>query len=230
LIITDDPVFARDLVSRWQSERSVPELTVMSTELLTRAVDAPFDLAVIGPLRPARMAAVLKSVDHGARPVICVCESAAEAQQARTANPRILAMQQHADWLDVFLLLAEESLKRVDLAERVRKAEQAAVAEARTAALGRYMLDARHDFNNSLTSVLGNAELLMQDGAALPALVRDQLETIHSMALHMHEVMQRFSSVAAEQQIDEKKVDVRKPDEKKSQDETHRLSHAAVDS
>jgi hypothetical protein len=50
------------------------------------------------------------------------------------------------------------------------------------------------------------------------------------MALHMHEVMQRFSSVAAEQQIDEKKVDVRKPDEKKSQDETHRLSHAAVDS
>jgi hypothetical protein len=27
---------------------------------------------------------------------------------------------------------------------------------------------------------------------------RDQLQTIHEMALHMHEIMQRFSSVAAE--------------------------------
>lgn len=218
LIITDDPGFARDLVGGWQGERGVPELTVMNTELLTRAVDAPFDLAVVGPLRPGRMPAVLKAVDRGTHPVICVLESAEQVQQMRAANPRLLAMQQQEGWLDALLLLAEESLKRVDLSERVRKAEQAAVSQARDAALGRYMLDARHDFNNSLTSVLGNAELLMLDGATLPASVRDQLETIHTMALHMHEVMQRFSSVATEKQMDEKK----------SQDETRRLSHAAV--
>ncbi len=233
LIITDDPVFARDLVARWQAERGVPELTVMSTELLSRAVDAAFDLAVVGPVRAGRLSSVLKSVDPATHPAICVLESAAQVQQVRAANPRCLVMHQHDLWLDSFLLLAEEALKRVDLADRVRKAEQTAISQARNAALGRYMLDARHDFNNSLTSVLGNAELLLLDGATLPAQVRDQLETIHTMALHMHEVMQRFSSVAAEKQMDEKqmvaqKTVAQKTGEKKSQSETHRRSRAAV--
>lgn len=218
LIIADDPEFARALVSRWQAVRNAPDLMVMSSELLTGAVDAPFDLAVVGPLRKGRVDSVLKAVDRGTQPVICVVESSAQLQQVRSGNPRVLAMLQQEALLDSLLVLAEECLKRVALAERVRKAEQAAQANANNAALGRYMLDTRHDFNNSLTSVLGNAELLMLDGEILPALVRDQVETIHTMALHMHEIMQRFSSVAAEIQMDEKK----------SQDETRRLSQVGV--
>lgn len=218
LIIADDPEFARALVARWQAVRNAPDLTVMSSELLTGAADAPFGLAVVGPLRKGRVDSVLKVVDRGTQPVICVVESSALLQRIRSDNPRVLAMLQQEALLDSLLVLAEECLKRVALAERVSKAEQAAQANANNAALGRYMLDARHDFNNSLTSVLGNAELLMLDGEILPAPVRDQVETIHTMALHMHEIMQRFSSVAAEIQMDEKK----------SQDETHRLSQVGV--
>jgi signal transduction histidine kinase len=218
LIIADDPEFARTLVARWQAGRSTPELTVMSTELLSGALDAEFDMAVVGPLRTGRLEPVLKLVDRGAQPVISVVESSAQLASVRSNHPRVLAVLHQEALLDSLLVLAEECLRRVDLAERVRKAEQAAHSNANNAALGRYMLETRHDFNNSLTSVLGNAELLMIDGDTLPPLVRDQVETIHTMALHMHDVMQRFASMASEIQRDEKK----------SQDETRRLSHAAV--
>lgn len=215
LIIADDPEFTRTLLARWQMERNVPELTVMSTELLSGALVAEFDLVVVGALRNGRLDSVLKLVDRSTQPVICVVESAAQLQGIRSSNSHALVLLRHEALLDSLLVLAEECLKRTDLAARVRKAEQVAQTNANNAALGRYILDTRHDFNNSLTSVLGNAELLMMDGEALPAPVRDQLETIHTMALHMHEIMQRFSSVAAEIQMDEKK----------SQDETGRLSH-----
>ena len=88
---------------------------------------------------------------------------------------------------------------------------------ASQAALGHYMLEARHDFNNSLTSVLGNAELLMMDCSGMPDHARDQVKTIHEMSLHLHAVMQRFSSLAMEMRAVEKQ----------SQDETERASHAS---
>ena len=77
------------------------------------------------------------------------------------------------------------------------------------------MLDNRHGFNNLLTSVLGNSELLLTECSNLAETARDQLETIHRMALHMHELMQRFSSIAIEMQVAEKE----------SQDETSKASH-----
>jgi len=215
LMISDDAGFARDLVGRWQLERTVPGLAVMSTDLLKGASEGSFALAIVGPIRHGRLASVLKIVDTGERPVICVQQNANQVQAVRSEHPRLLVIQQQEAWLDSVLLLASECLKRVDLTERVRRAEQAAFASARGAALGRYMLENRHDLNNSLTSVLGNAELLLQDADTIPELARDQLETIHAMALHMHEIMQRFSSVAIEIQ----------GTEKQSHDETQKLSH-----
>ena len=68
----------------------------------------------------------------------------------------------------------------------------------REAALGRYMLEVRHNFNNALTSVLGNSELLLLEPGALSAQTRYQMETIHTMALRLCEVMQGFSSLENE--------------------------------
>jgi signal transduction histidine kinase len=219
LIIADDADFTRDLVGRWQLERTVPGLTVMSTELLRDAGDGRFDLAIVGPVRQGRLPSVLKTVkiaDTGV-PILCVLQTAAQVQAAKAHHPRLLVMQRHEAWVDSLLLLATECLKRVDWTVRARKAEQAAQVHARCVALGRYMLENRHDFNNLLTSLLGNAELLLMDDASvLPGLVREQIETIHEMALHIHEIMRRFSSVANEMQMVEKQ----------SQDETTSLSHA----
>ena len=75
----------------------------------------------------------------------------------------------------------------------------------RNAALGRYMLDMRPSVNNALTSVLGNADLLLlEPGQAMHADAREQIRTIHTMALRLNEIMQRFSSVAAEMRAGEK--------------------------
>jgi FtsZ-binding cell division protein ZapB len=66
------------------------------------------------------------------------------------------------------------------------------------------MLDMRHSMNNALTSVLGNAELLLLEPGTLSAEVQDQIETIHSMALRIHEILQRFSSLDSEMQCAQK--------------------------
>src|SRR5947209_2933440 len=215
LIIADDAAFARDLLARWQLERIVPGFAVMSTELFNGAATGHFDLAIIGPVRNGRLNAILKSMDTGSHPVICTLESSQQAQGARAEFPRILALPRHEGWIDSLLLLAHECLKRVHLTARVRKAEQAVTLNSRNAALGRYMLENRHNFNNLMTSVLGNAELLLMDAETFPEMARDQIQTVHDMALAMYEIMQRFSSIAVEMQVAEKP----------SQHETQGLSH-----
>jgi signal transduction histidine kinase len=95
-------------------------------------------------------------------------------------------------------------LRRVDAHTRARIAEESAAASHRYATLGQYMLDMRHNFNNALTSVLGHAELLLLEPAAFSNEVRDQIETLRSMALRMHEIMQRFSSLDAEMRFVER--------------------------
>lgn len=218
LIIADDTSFARDLSGRWQMERNAPAITVVSTELFHAAAEVECDLVIVGPVRQGRLPNLLNRVDSGRHSVICVLETAQETHAIRNQHPRTLCLQKHESWTESMVLLAHECLKRIALAARLKKAEQSAAATASQAALGRYMLDARHDFNNSLTSVLGNAELLMMDCTDLPDHARDQVETIHEMSLHLHAVMQRFSSIAMEMQAIEKQ----------SQDETERASHVSV--
>lgn len=220
LIVADDASFPRDLISGWQLERTVPGFTVISTERLngTHGASGNFDVAILGPVRNGRLPAVLKSIDTASHPVICILENAHQLQAIKAEYPRLLTLQRHEGWLESVVLVAAECLKRVELTGRVRKAEYSAAAHAGHAALGRYMLDTRHDFNNLLTSALGNAELLLLDGGNLGEVARDQLETIHTMTLQMHEIMQRFSSLAAEIQVAEKQ----------SQDETSKLSHMTV--
>lgn len=220
LIIADDAAFPRDLLGRWQTERVVPAFTVMSTELFHAAALGNFDVAIIGPVRNGRISSILKSMEAGSNPVICIVETINEVHRIRAEYPRLLLMQQHENWLDTLLLLASECLKRSDLTTRVRKAEQTSAINGRNATLGRYMLDNRHGLNNLLTSVLGNSELLLMDSRNLSEAAREQVETIHNMALHMHEIMQRFSSIAIEMQVAEKP----------SQDDTSRSSHLTASS
>ncbi len=220
LLIADDAAFSRDLVGRWQVERTVPGFTVVSTDLFSGSVSGNFDLAIVGPVRPGRLAPLLRLVDASTHPVLCILRSASETQAAKAEHPRLLVMQEHENWLESVLLLATECLKRVELTVRLRHAEKTLQITNRTAALGRYMLDNRHDFSNLLTSVLGNSELLLDETGDLPELARDQIQTIHATALQIHEIMQRFSSLAIEVQVAEKE----------SQDETHRLSHFTASS
>ena len=204
LIIADDADFTRNLTGRWQMERAVPAFTQVTSELWTPAVQAGYSLTVIGPIAQARADAILSSLEAYHAAGICVTDDGSRVQQIRAAHPRILVFRQYDGWVEALVLMAGEMLKRVDLLSQLRRAEQAAASDHRHATVGRYLLEMRHSFNNALTSVLGNAELLLLEPGAVSAEVREQIDTIHSMALRMHEIMQRLSSLEAEMNCAEK--------------------------
>ncbi|MGA7573924.1 MAG: hypothetical protein WCA97_08080 [Terriglobales bacterium] len=98
-------------------------------------------------------------------------------------------------------LIGREILRRVQAEYRARQAETICAAAQAEATLGRYMIEMRTNVNNALTSVLGNAELLVLE-PGLPATVLAQADTIRNMALRLHEVFQRFSSIEKELSVD----------------------------
>jgi signal transduction histidine kinase len=96
------------------------------------------------------------------------------------------------------LLVAGESLRRTEALRLAKLAEQRAAQSANQATLGRYMIEMKHSMNNAMTSLLGNAELLLLEPGELSAQSLAQIKTIHTMALRINEIMQRFSSIASE--------------------------------
>ena len=204
LIISDEADFAKNLMARWHAERSEPAFTLMSSDLWNGSNDAQYEVAIVGPVRSGRLAPVLKSLDTPLRPTICVVDDATQFRNIHEQHPRVLAIRSIEGWLDAVVAIISEAIRRVEAQARVRKAEQSASQNHRNATLGKYMLDMRHNLNNALTSVLGNAELLLMQPDVLPTQIKDQLETIHSMSMRMHEILQRFSSLETEMNFAER--------------------------
>ena len=215
LIISDDAEFARIVVARWQSQRIVPAFTLMGSDLYSSAVLASHTLTILGP-RVNHLPKVLKAIEAAGDAVICV----APEQSIPMRELRGMAMFiRHTDgWLEDLIQLASEVLRRSDAGARMRLAELALATSQRHAVLGRYLLEMRHTLNNCLTSVLGNAELLLLEPGRLAADTREQIETMHTMALRIHEIFQRFSSLETEMQFAERK----------SQTETERQSQVVA--
>jgi signal transduction histidine kinase len=51
----------------------------------------------------------------------------------------------------------------------------------------------RHEINNPLTGILGNAELLLSHGVRLPAADRQRLQTVVDLAVRLRETIRRLS-------------------------------------
>jgi len=198
LVLTDETEFAQMLMACWQAERQAPGITVIGSELW-REQDVPrHDLVVVGPLREGKLTNVLRSLDPGTAVILCVPADSREFGQLRAKYPRLVHIPLREDWAQTLLLVAGESLRRAEALRLARQAEQAAAKNENHATLGRYMLDMKHSVNNALTSMLGNAELLLLEPGQLSSQSLAQIKTIHSMALRINEVMQRFSSLASE--------------------------------
>jgi hypothetical protein len=100
-------------------------------------------------------------------------------------------------WPALAGLIGREILRRRQAESRAAEAEKICAAAQAEATLGRYMVEMRTNVNNALTTVLGNAELLVHE-PGLPATVLAQADAIRNMALRLHEVFQRFSSLEKE--------------------------------
>ncbi len=198
IILTDDAEFARLLSACWQTERQAPRISVLSSESWQANGHAACDLVVIGPLQSGKLSSILRAIEPACAVILCVPTDSSELGQLRTRYPRLVHVPFREDWAQTLVLVAGESLRRAEAAKLARQAELRAARSEQYAVLGRYMLEMKHSMNNALTSILGNAELLLLEPGQLSAQSLAQIKTMHSMTLRINEVMQRFSSLATE--------------------------------
>jgi signal transduction histidine kinase len=198
LIITDETEFARSITCRWQSERSLPAFILMTSDVRLGFDPETFQLAIIGPIRPAALSVVLEALDAARKRVLFVSSDLAMLDKIRDRWPRMVALRRQENWLDTLILVGSEALHRVRAEASAMGAEKTSALFEQQATLGRYMLEMRHTLNNTLTAMLGNSELLLLEPGLLSAEARSQIETIRHMALRIHEVLRRFSSLEKE--------------------------------
>jgi len=198
LILTDETEFARTVAGCWQAQRKSPDITVLNSKLWRDYDATAHDLIVVGPISGRKHLEILRSLDHEPAVILCISADARESEELRARYPRVLHVQQREDWTHTLLLLAGETLRRVEALNGARQAEREAAKYQHLATLGRYMTDMKHSVNNALTSMLGNAELLLLEPGQLSSQSLGQIRTIHSMAMRMNEIMMRFSSLASE--------------------------------
>jgi len=198
LILTDETDFARLLTACWQAEKHAPGITVLGSDLWRDHESLSHDLVVVGPLSNGKLTEILDSLEPAAALILCAPADSRELNQLRGKYPRLLHVPLREDWTQTLLLVAGESLRRTEALRLARQAEGKAARNEQYATLGRYMTDMKHSVNNALTSMIGNAELLLLEPGQLSKQSLAQIKTIHSMALRMNEIMQRFSSLASE--------------------------------
>jgi signal transduction histidine kinase len=219
LIVSDDTEFARTLTARWQSERHVPEITLVSSTVWHASSASSYDLVIIGPVRDVKPSAIVDAVGASApSAAIYFAQDERLAAAFHAEHPHLPIVSRQDGWAGTLILVSIEALRRVEAVRRAQRAEGIALASQGCATLGRYMLEMRPSLNNALTSVLGNADLLLLEPGQTSGESREQIQTIHTMALRLNEIMQRFSSLAAEVRAGEKE----------SQAETEALSHRLV--
>jgi signal transduction histidine kinase len=198
LILTDDSEFARLLTSCWRTERRSPAITVLDLQVWQAQHPGVYDLTVIGPIAEENLSAILSRLSSSAATILCNASSSHEIQQLRSRYPRLVHIPLREDWAQTLLLVAGESLRRVEASHVARQALSQAARSEGDAVLGRYMLEMKHSINNALTSILGNAELLLLEPGQLSAQSLQQIKTVHHMSLRLNEIMQRFSSLASD--------------------------------
>jgi signal transduction histidine kinase len=205
LILSDDTEFARTVAARWKAARYVPEITLATSDVWQSASAAGYALVIVGPVHGGKSSEIFSSLGaaRGAA-IVCATDGAKEISSLRAEHPHVLVVPRHDGWIGTLILLSGEAIRRVEAVNRAQQAERLAIESQGNATLGRYMLDMRPSVNNALTSVLGNADLLLLEPGQVSRGCRDQIQTIHTMALRLNEIMQRFSSLATEMRAGEK--------------------------
>ncbi len=221
LVLAQSPAFAQALVARWQNISSAPAFTVITSADATSHNGSQYKACHMVIVEAAAIHShrnLLQRLDAVGTPVICALPIAASrnarsnshgpepivfsptADQLRADFPRMITLNliDRESGLDTLVTLAIEVLKRIDAVLRAKKAESDAGSQSAQLALGKYVAESMHGFNNALTAVLGNAELLMLETSSLTPQMQEEIEAIHSNAIRLHEMMQRFSSLEAE--------------------------------
>lgn len=221
LVLAQSSAFAQALVTRWQDLAPAPAFTVVAAADGNSHNGSHYKACHLVVVEAAAIHShrnLLQRLDAVGTPVICALPVATSrnvrttprgpepivfsptADQLRADFPRMLTLNlvDRESGLDTLVTLAIEVLKRIEAVLRAKKAESDAGSQSAQLALGKYVAESMHGFNNALTAVLGNAELLMLETSGLTPQMQEEIEAIHSNAIRLHEMMQRFSSLEAE--------------------------------
>ena len=210
LILSTNPAFAREVSTHWPGNSNPPEFTVLE-DALFRDLAGHYDLAIADASAEGSRARLKQALAAAGKPAILIHHDASLSYAH--GDGKIIELCGHAkaeteQWPALAGLLGQEILSRCHADARVRDAETACAAYQAEATVGRYMSEMRHNVNNALTTILGNAELLtLEPGLPAPAL--SQADTILNMALRLHEVFQRFSSLEKELSVATRESDKR---------------------
>ncbi len=203
LIISDDSKFVQSLTACWREEADPPAITAVSMEVSRQACPSGFELVVVGPLRQG--APLHTSPEIAADALVCVVGELECLKKVRSKHSNWLMLPEYPGWTRMVISLAREVSRRKSAEARAREAEIANLSEKRFSVLGKSLLDARPGMINALTSLLGNADLILLSDQELPPDCREPVRTIHRMALRLNEVVQRFTSLENELELNERK-------------------------
>jgi signal transduction histidine kinase len=222
LILSNDPTFARALAAHWPADANAPEFTVLEEGLFRDLIGCHYDLAIADASNAD--SGLKQALFSAAKPAILIHDGALPGlprttpshgdgaiielyRALRGGEPQgIESSEELQSWAAVAGLLGREILRGARAEADAREAEVRCAAAQVDATLGRYMVEMRHNINNALTSVLGNAELLTLE-PGLPANAIAEADTVRNMALRLHEIFQRFSSIEKELSVAAREAD-----------------------
>ena len=202
LVISETPGFSQAILEHWQQEPRLPSPIAMSADLCGNLLAESFDLAILEGLSPVRLETLLRQLQPQGKTVLVLVPDQPTADRVADSAHNTLVLCNASR--ETLALVAQEILKRQEAIGRLATAEDALAVTENDARLGRYITEMRHTINNALTSVMGNSELLLFDSNALAPNHRGQIETIRTMSLRIHEIMQRLASLETEMKWMEK--------------------------
>ncbi len=196
LILSSNPAFSRELTESWPKGGELPEFVLLEEDLCSELHRDTYDLAIADAAKSEKRAPLKRALATAGKPAILI--HADSSGDVYAIHGSILELRRASQsWAVMPVLLGREILRRTQAELRASESDLLRAAAVAEATLGRYMVEMHSTMNNALTSVLGNAELLLLE-AGLPAPVLAQADTIRNMALRLHEVFQRFSSIEKE--------------------------------
>jgi hypothetical protein len=217
LILASDPAFSREVTANWPQDPAPhsdgPEFIVLDEGFSRDLQGNNYDLAIADASSDEKLKKdkrkhlnkrlnkdLKQSLAAAGKPAILIHSD--PSRDFYNIHGAVLELRREPGvWPAMAGLAGREILRRCQAESRAREAEKSCAAAQAEATLGRFMVEMRTNVNNALTTVLGNAELLVLE-PGLPATVLAQADTIRNMALRLHEVFQRFSSIEKELHVE----------------------------
>ncbi len=214
LVVSDDAEFVRAISARWQTEKNAPDITAVSMNVRRQASPTNYSLVVVGPLHqgtelPSTPALYMEST-------VCAVGDLPSLASVRAKYGDWLLLPEYAGWPEALFSVAKEALRRISAEKRAREAELTYSSQQYFDVLGRSLLEARPGMFNVLTSLLGNADLILMSEEPLSAGCQEQMQTIRTMALRLNEMLQRLSSLGSEMELSDWKSQLETAEKQKA--------------